>query len=67
MELMKTPIVVEATNLVLAETALDCLYELKRRGNESLDSAIQTVSLFRDNIITLQEMAEALESCSEPE
>ena len=48
-------------NRELAGTALDCLHELKRRGNKSLDSAIKTVSLFHYNLITLQEMANALE------
>ena len=52
-------------NRELAGTALDCLHELKRRGNKSLDGAIETVTLFHNNLSILQQMAEALENCLE--
>ena len=48
----------DCTNRELSGAALDYLRELKSRGNESLDSAIETVSLFHDNLIVLQEKLE---------
>ena len=59
--MLTIPNIKEAKNLDLVETALVCLYELKHRGNKSLDSAIDTVTLFHDNLIMLLSMANALE------
>ena len=51
----------DCTNRELSVAVLDCLRELKSRGNKSLDSAIETVSSFHDNLIVLQEKAELLD------
>ena len=48
----------DCTNKELSEAALDSLLELKRRGNTSLDSAIEIISSFHDCLIILQEKAD---------
>ena len=50
------------TNRELSGAALDCLRELKHRGNKSLNSAIETVSSFHDNLVKLQDMANELDA-----
>ena len=50
----------DCTNRELSGAALDSLRELERRGNTGLDSVIETISLFHDNLIVLQEKAEEI-------
>ena len=57
-EIKMTYNIKDCTNRELSGAALDSLRELRRRGNESLDSAIETVSSFHDNLIVLQEKSD---------
>jgi len=52
----------EKTNEALARTALNCLEELKNRGNKSLETAIIHTATFYNEILSLQSMASALEA-----
>ena len=58
--MLTIPNIKTATNLDLARTALNCLEELVRRGNEELDEARQRVAIFHADILCLQSMISAI-------
>jgi len=60
--MLTIPNIKKATNLDLARTALNCLEELVRRGNERLDKARQDVAFFYSDVLSLQSRKSALEA-----